>query len=85
MSTGNSPIVSCILPFFNAEKHLSYTLLSIEEIHYSNIELILINNGSTDKSLLVVKNFLQNSFLKENYKIINNNKIMVFLTQEMSD
>jgi len=74
MSTGNSPIVSCILPFFNAEKHLSYTLLSIEEIHYSNIELILINDGSTDQSLDIVKKFLNNSILKENHKIINNNK-----------
>ena len=72
MSTGNSPIVSCILPFFNAEKHLSYTLLSIEEIHYSNIELILINDGSTDQSLDIVKKFLNNSILKENHKIINN-------------
>jgi len=74
MSTGNSPIVSCILPFFNAEKHLDASLLSISEIHYSNIELILINDGSTDQSLNVVKNFLKNSILRKNYKIINNNK-----------
>ena len=72
--SNTTPTVSCILPFYNAEKYLHATLSSISAIHYSNIELILINDGSTDQSLNVVKNFLKNSILRKNYKIINNNK-----------
>ena len=68
------PSVSCILPFYNAEKYLHSTLSSIANIDYSNIQLTLINDGSTDQSLDIVKKFLNNSILKENHKIINNNE-----------
>lgn len=72
--SNTTPSVSCVLPFYNAEKYLHATLSSISGIDYPKIELILINDGSTDQSLDIVKKFLNNSFLKENYKIINNNK-----------
>ena len=72
--SNTKPSVSCILPFYNAEKYLHSTLSSIANIDYSNIQLILINDGSTDQSLDIVKIFLNNSSLKENHRIINNNE-----------
>ena len=70
--SNTTPSVSCVLPFYNAEKYLHATLSSISGIDYPKIELILINDGSTDQSLDIVKKFLNNSILKENHKIINN-------------
>ena len=54
----NKPIVSCILPFYNAEKFLHATLSSIANIDYSSNQLILINDASTDQSLDIVKKII---------------------------
>jgi len=42
--------VSIIVPIYNAEKHLDRCINSIIVQTYSNIEIILINDGSTDRS-----------------------------------
>ncbi len=47
--------VSVILPFFNAEKTLQAAADSILNQSFTNFELLLVNNNSTDKSLLVAK------------------------------
>ena len=44
------PLVSVIMPVFNAEKWLRYAIDSVLDQHYKHIELLVINNGSTDKS-----------------------------------
>lgn len=46
-------IVSIIIPIYNSEKYLNRCLSSITEQTYSNIEIVLIDDGSTDDSLSI--------------------------------
>lgn len=49
----NSQIVTVIVPIFNAGKTLHRCLKSITEQTYSNLEIILIDDGSTDESAAI--------------------------------
>ncbi|MGE7663631.1 glycosyltransferase family 2 protein [Peribacillus sp. NPDC097197] len=51
------PKVSVIVPVFNSEKYISRCIESILAQSFSNIELIIVNDGSTDKSEIIIKNF----------------------------
>ena len=43
-------MISIIVPVYNVEKHLPGCLNSILSLSFSNYEVLLINDGSTDKS-----------------------------------
>lgn len=45
------PMISVIIPIYNAEKTLQRCLDSVITQTYQNLEIILINDGSTDSSL----------------------------------
>lgn len=45
------PLVSIGLPVFNGEKDLARALVSLSRQDYPNIELVLSDNGSTDRTL----------------------------------
>ncbi|MDY9918633.1 MAG: glycosyltransferase [Proteiniphilum sp.] len=51
------PLVSIILPVFNAESYVNYAIESILEQTYDNYELIIINDGSTDQSLKIINSY----------------------------
>ena len=53
-SIHNQPFVSVIVPVFNVEKYIERTVSSIIHQDYKNIEIILINDGSTDNSLSIL-------------------------------
>ncbi len=50
-------LVSIITPFYNAEKFISDAVSSVLKQTHENWELLLINDGSTDKSKHIVLNF----------------------------
>jgi len=52
------PLVSVIMPAYNAEKFIAESIESILNQSYSNWELIVINDGSTDQTKSIVSNFL---------------------------
>lgn len=54
------PLVSILLPVFNGEKHLEEAITSIIQQSYTNFELLIIDDGSTDKTLHIIKNFNDN-------------------------
>lgn len=43
--------ISIIIPIYNAEQHLNKCIESVVNQSYSNLEIILINDGSTDSSI----------------------------------
>lgn len=49
--------VSIIVPVYNAEEHLKLCIDSILNQTYKNIEIILVNDGSTDNSLNIIKEY----------------------------
>ena len=58
INTEDKPLVSIIVPIYNVEKYLSACMESIVNQTYSNIEIILVNDGSTDKSFEIANQFL---------------------------
>ena len=55
-----SPIISIIVPVYNVERYLSRCIESILSQTYHNLEVILINDGSTDHSLEIAKSYSDN-------------------------
>ena len=55
----NLPLVSIIIPAFNIEKYIGMSIVSCIEQNYDNIEIIIVNDGSTDKTPDVIKKHAQ--------------------------
>ena len=53
-------LVSVIIPMYNAEKYIERCLQSLLNQTYKNIEIIVVNDGSVDKSPLVVEDLAKN-------------------------
>ena len=51
--------ISVIIPVYNTEKYIENCLMSIVEQTYSNYEIILVNDGSLDNSITIVKKYLK--------------------------
>ena len=62
--------VSIIIPVYNVEGYLIKCIQSIVKQTYSNIEIILINDGSTDESGSICKKMEE---IYYNIKVINQN------------
>jgi glycosyltransferase involved in cell wall biosynthesis len=73
------PLVSIGMPVFNCEKTLRIAVRSILNQTYSNWELILIDDGSSDKTLEIA-----NSFQDPRIKVVNdglNQRLQIRLNQ----
>ena len=69
----NQPKLSVIIPVYNAEKTINYSIRSIQNQKMKDIEIILINDYSSDNSLEIIKEIKNTD---ERIKLINNNKNM---------
>ena len=52
-------LVSIVIPIYNAEKYLKKCLDSILNQEYKNIEVICVNDGSTDSSKAIIENYIK--------------------------
>ena len=53
------PLVSVIIPAYNAEIFIEKTLLSVLSQTYDNIEVVVVDDGSRDRTAEIVKSFAQ--------------------------
>ncbi len=53
----NLPVISIISVTYNAEVYLEQTIISIIKQTYQNIELIIVDGGSTDGTLDIIKKY----------------------------
>ena len=56
----NNPCVSIVMPIYNAEKFLNKSLESVLNQTLNNIEIICVNDGSTDNSLNIINYYAKN-------------------------
>lgn len=50
-------LISVIIPIYNTEKYLSECIESITNQTYKNLEILLINDGSKDKSIVICNKY----------------------------
>ena len=54
-----SDLISVIIPVYNSENYLKECLDSVVNQTFKDIEIICINNGSTDNSEAIIKSFAE--------------------------
>lgn len=54
----STPLISVIIPIYNAKEYIAQTLLSVIKQTHANLEIICINDGSTDNSEEIVKSII---------------------------
>lgn len=60
-------MISVIIPTYNSEKYIDKCLKSIFKQTYKNLEVIVVNDGSTDSTAKICSKYLKN----KNFKLIN--------------
>ena len=58
------PLLTVLMPVYNAEKFLAESINSILSQTYSNFEFVILDDGSTDNSLKIIK-----AYAKEDKRI----------------
>ena len=73
-------LISIIVPIYNAEKNIEKCLNSInrQKTLESEIEIILINDGSKDKSDEIVKNYIKENMQDKNVKYFVKKNVSIF-------
>ena len=68
-----NPELSVVIPMFNSEKFINRAILSVQNQNFTNFEIIIINDCSSDNSFRIVNKL---SKIDKRIKIINNIKKM---------
>ena len=65
----NSPLISVIIPLYNAEKTIEKCVVALLHQSYSNIEIVIVDDGSIDSSAAVVRKLENNKIKRRLYYI----------------
>jgi len=57
MSNRDCPLVSVIIPVYNAEKYIGACIQSVIRQTYREIEIIVVNDGSSDQSATIIERY----------------------------
>ena len=57
MSGKENPLVSIVVPIYNTEEYLQRCIESIRGQTYTNLEIVLVDDGSTDNSRKICDNY----------------------------
>ena len=58
-ANNNSPKISVIIPVYNTERYLEDCLTSVVGQSFSCLEIIIVDDGSTDDSFLIINRFAE--------------------------
>lgn len=81
MQSNTAKLISIIIPCYNCENFIQKTIESLNQQTIKDFEVIIINDGSTDNSLLKIKKLLSNS--KLDYNILNQNNAGVSIARNI--
>lgn len=59
MMTDNLPLISVVMPVYNAERYLREAVDSVLNQSFTDFELIVVDDGSTDASLEILREYEQ--------------------------
>lgn len=59
--------ISVIIPLYNMQNYIEDTLLSLEKQTYKNFKIIIVDDGSTDKSSKIIQNYHDKNSLNIEY------------------
>ena len=72
----NNPKISIIMPIYNGGKYLYYSLRSIQNQKLKEIEILLIDDCSTDDSIKIIQKYMNEDFRIRLIKNKKNRKIL---------
>jgi glycosyltransferase involved in cell wall biosynthesis len=63
MASARQPLVSILMPVYNAAAYIATSLSSILTQDYTEIEVIIVDDGSTDQSIDIVQSFFDSRII----------------------
>lgn len=84
MNTKDFPLVSVLIPAYNHENYIQETIESIINQTYPNIELIILDDGSKDKTwekITELKGKCENRFVKSHFETKQNEGTCITLNK----
>jgi glycosyltransferase involved in cell wall biosynthesis len=77
------PLVSAVMTVFNGERHLHAAIISALKQSYRNIELVIVDDGSTDSSIQILQSFGERIrlVLQENHGVSHARNLAISISQ----